>query len=657
LSPELRPVDSHRPIPEEEADETSSEATTEPVTPTDYFYPQTLQGRMDGSMKQDEEHALDFGPTLTTPPLVINTQPTPPPSASKKDTIPSPLSKSPKSSSKRPGFWSSHSTNKFFRRKSHSSNDVTSLVQVEGNTMGHASDTALAAGHHSSPDSRMSPDSSQCTTRSNSPPSNGSPIEQATADPEPSIDEKKNSRPSENLSIGDRISNKFNKIAFTSLPVKGNNGSHSSRVTNGDSTPPSIDHPQPNDLPEREASAYPAETGMGIKSRRMSMSLPDDFNVDVIELHKEFSDHSKLVGRRGKSLGKGATAQVTLMKRKGDSSEVYAVKEFRGKSKEETSEEHEQKVKSEYSIAKSVHHPNIVETIRLCTHKGRWNHVMEYCDQGDLFSLVSKKYLSGADHLVDRLCLFKQLVQGIHYLHSNGIAHRDIKPENLLITRDSKLKITDFGVSEVFAGLHPGLRSAGGQCGKEMKEVRTCPPGMCGSKPYVAPEVLEEKGKYDPRPLDTWGAAIVMLTMISGGVLWPEAAPGSNPTYDALVRGWAKWNDKHFDESADGCAVDITDSDYPHVAFFDNYIKPPALRRILLRMLNPDPEKRATMASVANTKWLKNQECCQNDSYDEPAVIIDASKASTCTNLRKVVRHNHLPPAHHGRVFRSSHDV
>ena len=75
-------------------------------------------------------------------------------------------------------------------------------------------------------------------------------------------------------------------------------------------------------------------------------------------------------------------------------------------------------------------------------------------------------YLKGEDKRKDRLCLFKQLIQGVGYLHAHGIAHRDIKLENLLLTKDSKLKITDFGVSEVFSGTHPGLRESGGQCGQ-----------------------------------------------------------------------------------------------------------------------------------------------------------------------------------------------
>ncbi len=297
-----------------------------------------------------------------------------------------------------------------------------------------------------------------------------------------------------------------------------------------------------------ELWALPAEAGTGLKARRMSLSLPDDFTVDIADLHSEF-DYQHMLGRHRRHLGKGATSKVTLMFRKGFPDELYAVKEFRGKSSSETRDEYEKKVKSEYSIAKSLHHPNIVETVRLCTDHGRWNHVMEYCEQGDLYNLVEKKYLTADEREKDRLCLFKQLVQGLNYLHSHGIAHRDIKLENLLITDGGKLKITDFGASDVFSGMHPGLREAGGQCGRDIdSHVRLCKPGICGSLPYISPEVLEGKEAYDPRKLDVWAAAIVYLHLRFGGQLWTEARikPGQpNLQYASLLRGWEKYNKKH----------------------------------------------------------------------------------------------------------------
>jgi protein-serine/threonine kinase len=153
---------------------------------------------------------------------------------------------------------------------------------------------------------------------------------------------------------------------------------------------------------------------------------------------------------------------------------------------------------------------------------------------------------------------------------------------------------------------------------------------------------MGEEGEYDPRPLDVWGAAIVMLCMTASGVLWPEARAGSSPLYDELIRGWSIWNAKH----PSGTAPSITETDYPHVAFFDNHIRPPALRRVLLTMLNPDPSRRITMNGVANNRWMKNIACCQIDSYDEPKMMIDVSKSGTNLKaLNKVVSHNHLPPS------------
>lgn len=234
-----------------------------------------------------------------------------------------------------------------------------------------------------------------------------------------------------------------------------------------------------------------SRSGVGSKDKHAMTSLLDDIEVDTFELMDTFVRASKIPGRRGREIAKGSTATVKVMYRKGTVSVLpYAVKEFRKVGSDENRYAFETQIKSEFSIANSLHHPNIVETICLCTHAGRWNHVMEYCGQGELFSLVQKGYLQ----MDDKFCLFKQLLQGVEYLHSNGIAHRDIKLENLLLTDHGHLKITDFGVAVVFSGPHPGLRTAYYDC-EESGEVRKCVPGICGSLPYIAPEVLKKDSK------------------------------------------------------------------------------------------------------------------------------------------------------------------
>ncbi|KAI1457352.1 kinase-like protein [Annulohypoxylon moriforme] len=631
------PAELTNPIPEEGDEETSSESySNEPITPVsgrqsrdfrycdqnDTYHRDSLTNYSVASSSGVPEHADDS----------LNITESYRPKSARRPSSPRKLV-SRRSSSALSTISAISRKMSIFKRNSYhvGDNGGATAEFKDPNYESGSSETNLTPSNKVTPNTSRRRFSMQRSTRSNTPPSPASPIDT------PNSKDKSN-----------RISIPTSKdfLENRSKKARANTGfSLRNKVVNFTATKNprrtrSVERKKKNEEElTRQPWAIPPDAGTGMKARRLSLSLPDDFTVDIAELMKEYEYQHKFLGRHGKHLGKGATSKVTLMARRGSPGELYAVKEFRSKSSSETVEEYEKKIKSEYSIAKSLHHPNIVETIRLCTNHGRWNHVMEYCSEGDLFTLVSKKYLKDEGREGDRLCIFKQLCQGINYLHSNGIAHRDIKLENLLITKDSKVKITDFGVSEVFSGIHPGLREAGGQCGIGMGEVRLCKPGICGSLPYIAPEVLSKKAEYDPRPLDVWSSAIVMLYLIFNANLWEKAEVGLNKSYNDLVSGWEKIDAKRVTDP------EAVKDAYPKILAFEYAVKPVALRRILLNMLHPDPNKRMTMNDVVTNRWIKNIECCQLESYEDPVKFIDASKKDCMkSSTGKIFCHNHLPP-------------
>ncbi|ORY26238.1 kinase-like domain-containing protein [Naematelia encephala] len=277
------------------------------------------------------------------------------------------------------------------------------------------------------------------------------------------------------------------------------------------------------------------------------------------------------------AIGKGATAVVRLA-HKWDRREekLYAVKEFRRRRKNETEKDYVKKLTSEFCISSTLHHQNVVETVDLVQDEAHhWCEVMEYCPGGDLYAAIKKGGMSSAE--VE--CSFKQIMLGIQYLHSMGVAHRDIKPENLLLDGRGHVKITDFGVSDVFR-----------MCWEKKTHMSK---GLCGSEPYIAPELFDHK-EYDARLVDVWAAAIVFYCMQFQELPW-RVAKSSDPTF-------ATYSSQYHAKNDAGNAM------MPPPL---NNLIPRECRNVLKHMLDPDPKARWGIDEALKDKWLAGIEVCE----------------------------------------------
>lgn len=149
-------------------------------------------------------------------------------------------------------------------------------------------------------------------------------------------------------------------------------------------------------------------------------------------------------GKFGKVLGSGAGGSVKLMKR-GSDGLTFAVKQFRDRHSYETEREYNKKVTAEFCIGSTLHHGNIIETLDIVHEKGHWYEVMEYAPY-DLFAIV----MTGKMSREEVACSFLQIVSGVTFLHSMGLAHRDLKLDNVVVNEHGIMKLIDFGSASVF---------------------------------------------------------------------------------------------------------------------------------------------------------------------------------------------------------------
>lgn len=218
----------------------------------------------------------------------------------------------------------------------------------------------------------------------------------------------------------------------------------------------------------------------------------------------------------------------------------------------------------ELDIIRKLDHESVVKVKSVFEFDSRVFIFMDWAENGDLLSYIKR---NGPQKNLDAKRIFSDLCSGIAYCHSIDVVHRDMKCENLLITKENRVKIADFGFARYCTDPTTGRRVLS----------RT----YCGSAAYAAPEIL--KGNpYNPKMYDVWSMGCVLFIIVCA----------SMPFDDNNMRKMLKAQVEkkiHFPTRVRGQISELC-------------------KKLILRMLEVDITRRATVDQCLRSEWLTTDE-------------------------------------------------
>lgn len=200
-----------------------------------------------------------------------------------------------------------------------------------------------------------------------------------------------------------------------------------------------------------------------------------------------------------------------------------------------------------------LNHPGIVALHDFGrTEGGHLFIVMEYVDDTDLSRLLHAE--GGGLSVVHALEIVGQVCDALQYAHSRGCVHRDIKPGNILMDKDGRVKIADFGLAKLDAGVPP---SGGSDMPDRLKAgpQLTLTGQALGTPDYTAPEQLKG-GPVDHRA-DIYSLGVMLYEMLTGELprgAWPPpstctAAPARLD--EVVTRAMQNEPDKRYQQASE----------------------------------------------------------------------------------------------------------
>lgn len=150
------------------------------------------------------------------------------------------------------------------------------------------------------------------------------------------------------------------------------------------------------------------------------------------------------------------------------------------------------KFQSEAQAAAGLMHPNIVNVYDVGKDRGLYFMVMELVEGITLKDYIQKKVRLTSKEVIS---ITLQVCAGIEAAHNNGIIHRDIKPQNIIISKEGKVKVTDFGIAKATTS-------------------NTISTNAMGSVHYTSPE--QARGGFSDIRSDIYSLGITMFEMVTG---------------------------------------------------------------------------------------------------------------------------------------------
>lgn len=159
-----------------------------------------------------------------------------------------------------------------------------------------------------------------------------------------------------------------------------------------------------------------------------------------------------------------------------------------------------ERFKREVKLARRVTHPNVARTFDIGEHDGERFLTMELVEGESLGELLGRDGRLSIDRTIE---IAVAVCHGLSAAHAAGVVHRDLKPDNVLLGREGRIMITDFGIARAFA-TGGALRTQG---------------VALGTPEYMAPEQIEASDDVDHRA-DVYALGVMLYEMLVGERPW-----------------------------------------------------------------------------------------------------------------------------------------